>query len=78
MEKSKEVKVGTQEEREIRFCFLALSSGTFQRCIGRLCAAWDERKGECVFIAAAKSVYTPSLLEFDWESLDEGDGDWVE
>ncbi|MEM0106548.1 MAG: hypothetical protein QXX81_08475 [Zestosphaera sp.] len=40
--------------------------------------AWDERKGECVFIAAAKSVYTPSLLEFDWESLDEGDGDWVE
>ncbi|MEM4004906.1 MAG: hypothetical protein QXM43_04640 [Desulfurococcaceae archaeon] len=78
MEKSKEVKVEVAKEEGVKFCFLALASGIFQQCISALCTAWDERKGACVFIAAAKSVYSPSLLEFDWESLDEGDGDWIE
>ncbi|MEM2294311.1 MAG: hypothetical protein QXX41_13650 [Nitrososphaerota archaeon] len=66
------MKVEVAKKEGGKFCFLALASGTFQRCISALCSAWDERKEECIFIAAAKSVYTPSLLEFDWESLDEG------
>ncbi|MEM3675403.1 MAG: hypothetical protein QXG08_08040 [Candidatus Methanomethyliaceae archaeon] len=78
MQEIDEVKVEMAKKEGVKFCFLALASGIFQQCISALCMAWDERKGECVFIAAAKSVYTPSLLEFDWESLDEGDGDWVE